>query len=108
VTAPVFRVVDERGHQALATDDWAAAEQAASAGRWPKGGSLRVRGTHPSHQWGPPRPGQATPDRRCTACGGWDNGSYGSHAPCGYDFKGGSLAAAIERELAGRGGEPPC
>jgi hypothetical protein len=108
----IFTVVRHgSGRIVLETDDWVDAQAAAiaSTGRnlrdddW-----LSVRGTHPTHEWGPPHPdqGDAAPHaRRCVKCGGWDNGSYGSQAPCGYDFDGpggSSLVAAVERELAAR------
>lgn len=91
-----FTVVKLRTNQVLLeTDDWVAAQ--ACYLEWHKSGSLRsVRGTHPSHQWDGQRP------RRCTACGGWDNGSFGSQAPCGYDWGSDSLMSAVKRELAAR------
>ena len=93
---PVFTVVKANTSQVmLATDDWVEAENLAYVALG-KGTLLSVRGTHPSHIWDD----QWT--RRCVTCGGWDNGSYGSHAPCGYDFQGESLAAALKRELAAR------
>jgi hypothetical protein len=106
-----FTVVSQRGRVFLGTDDWVAAQAAAVAShshRLPDDDWLSVRGTHPTHDWGPPLPGQGDSPphaRRCRKCGGWDNGSYGSQAPCGYDFSGvggSSLVAAVERELAAR------
>jgi hypothetical protein len=91
-----FKVVDDHGRVLTETDDWVEAESRASVENWPKDGSLRIRGTHPTHDWDDQRP------RRCRKCDGWDNGSYGSHAPCGYDWSGESLAAALEREIAAR------
>ena len=86
-----FTVVDRDrpGQTLFATDDWVAAE--AFALDSPPRRVYDVRGTHPTHQWDTQSP------RRCTACSGWDNGSYGSHAPCGYDFAGESLFAHIRR-----------
>jgi len=88
-----FTVTGESGRVLLETDDWVAAQVVASD-------SLRrnslphIRGTHPSHKW---------EDQRCTQCGGWDNGSYGSQAPCDYDWSHASLHSALEREMAARG-----
>ena len=88
----------------LETDDWVEAEERSSVRYWPsKYRPLYINGTHPSHDWGPPHEGQTPRDtRRCRKCSGWDNGSYGSHAPCGYDWSHDSLSSAIERELAAR------
>jgi hypothetical protein len=89
----------------LETDDWVEAEERSQVKHWPSSGRpLHIDGTHPTHDWGPPREGQGDRiTRRCRNCDGWDNGSYGSHAPCGYDFSHDSLASALERELAKRG-----
>ncbi len=78
----------------LETDDWVEACSRALTRK--PGESLRVLGTHPSHTW---------VARRCTTCGAWDNGSYGSQAPCGYDFRGQSLVTTIDRELQTRQAE---
>lgn len=81
----VFRVLDGSGRVALDTDDWVQAE--ACALRLPHRGPIaRILGTHPTHTWA---------GERCNSCGGWDNGSYGSHAPCGFDFDGRSLVEVI-------------
>lgn len=96
----IFRVEDRRGHVILRTDDWVNAQQAAVTAH-SKGKLCYVRGTHPTHDWDSQHP------RRCRSCGGWDNGSYGSQAPCGYDWHGdggSSLVAALERELRKRAG----
>lgn len=87
----------------LSTDDWVEAEALATS-MHSKGKDARVRGTHPTHVWGPPRPEAGDPDRsrRCARCDGWDNGSYGSHLPCGYDHKGRALVTIIEDELRAR------
>ena len=98
-----YQVTDERGNVVLATDDWVDALTAAESANWPRGAVRRVRGTHPSHDWGSPHEGQQPPDRRCTRCGGWDNGSYGSQAPCGYDWSRDSLVTALHRERVARG-----
>jgi hypothetical protein len=104
----VFTVVNQRGRTVLETDDWVDAQAATldtHSHRLAHDDWLSVRGTHPTHDWGPPLPGQgdsAPHARRCVKCGGWDNGSYGSQAPCGYDFAGASLVAVIARELASR------
>lgn len=97
-----FQVADGRGHAVLSTDDWVEALTAAESGNWPRGEVRRVRGTHPTHHWGPAHEGQQPPDPRCTRCGAWDNGSYGSQAPCGYDWSGDSLCSALSRERAAR------
>lgn len=98
-----FRVMDERGNLRRETDDWVDAQQlAVTALR--DGRLYAVYGTHPSHDWDDERP------RRCRNCDGWDNGSYGSQAPCGYDWSGeggSSLAAALKRELAKRAEPEP-
>jgi hypothetical protein len=96
---PTFKIVNERGAVIAETDDWVEAETRASAENWPEGFGHRlgIRGTHPTHDWD-----RQAVLRRCRNCGGWDNGSYGSHAPCGYDWQGSSLAAALEREIAAR------
>ena len=77
----------------LSTCDWAVALDRALPENWPDGRTmLCVLGTHPSHDWDlqcPPR---------CRECGGWQNGSYGSVAPCGYDWAR-PLAAVLKREL---------
>jgi hypothetical protein len=103
-----FTVVNQHGGVILKTDDWVDAQAAAIASHSHRSSNddwLSVRGTHPTHDWGLPHPdqGDSPPHaRRCRNCGGWDNGSYGSQAPCGYDFAGTSLVGAIERELAAR------
>lgn len=102
---PVFKVVDARDRVLLETDDWVDAQKA-SIDMHNHSRLAYVRGTHPTHEWGDPHPGQNPRHyRRCKKCDGWDNGSYGSQAPCGYDWHGeggSSLVAAIERELAAR------
>ena len=98
----VFRVEDQRGRVVLRTDDWVEACSAALSSNWPRGGQLYVRGTHPTHNWGPPHAGQEPPDPRCTACGAWDNGSYGSQSPCGYDWSNDALVTALWRETQER------
>lgn len=86
-----FRVMDGQT-VVLETDDWVAAERkAVDALREFRPRVLSIRGTHPTHDWDDQHP------RRCRACGGWDNGSYGSHAPCGYEFDG-PLLTALARE----------
>jgi hypothetical protein len=98
-----FRIEDNRGNTVFETDDWVTAQQAALTRNWPRGRELHVRGTHPTHQWGPPHPGQnPAHSRRCTKCNGWDNGSYGSQAPCGYDWSRDSLVSALECEIRQR------
>lgn len=82
------------------TDDWVEAQRLAleshhGHSRQPY---LRIVGTHPSHTW---------ENRRCTACGGYDNGSYGSQAPCGYDWSRRALVTAVADELAARGRTEP-
>jgi hypothetical protein len=91
----IFTVEDDRGRKVLETDDWAEAERRALTQNWPDPRTpLRVRGIHPTHDWDDQRP------RRCRKCDGWDNGSYGSHAPCGFEWTGpggSSLIAVLER-----------
>jgi hypothetical protein len=99
-----FKVEDDRGRVLLETDDWVEAESRALCRPGISNREIRyVRGTHPTHDWYRPGRSAGNPDGvpRCHRCGGWDNGSYGSHAPCGYDFQT-SLVATIERELAAR------
>lgn len=80
-TAPSFRGGGRRGRVVLETNDWLEAEHkvrelaALHPGR--RGAAFTIDGTHPTHVW---------VSGRCTACEGWDNGSYGSHAPCGFTF----------------------
>lgn len=109
-----FRVQD--GHTTvLETDDWVEAERCAVNASPQR--SLSVIGTHPTHDWDrrepthlssswPPAhwaaPMGALSGARCRRCGAWDNGSYGSHAPCGYDWSKDSLMAALDREEAAR------
>jgi hypothetical protein len=95
-TKPVFRVVNDRGAVVLETDDWIEACDRALSRNWPRGDALHVCGTHPTHDWDDQRP------RRCRGCDGWDNSSYGSQAPCGYDWSHECLVTAVERELAAR------
>ena len=95
-----FRVVNALAHRGLwvvlETDDWVEACSRALTRNWKPGEWLSVEGTHPSHTW---------VARRCTTCGAWDNGSYGSQFPCGYDFRGESLVNTIDRELQARQAE---
>lgn len=98
---PSFNVVDRLGRTVLATDDWVEAEwachEALMASRSMDGHDLlHIRGTHPTHAWA--RVPNDTP--RCSKCGAWDNTSYGSHAPCGYDFEGQALVTVLKRERA--------
>jgi hypothetical protein len=99
---PVFRVVDQtRGRVFLETDDWVDAEHLSmlSAAR----GELRyILGTHPSHVWGD----RARYPHRCEKCDAPANGSFASHAPCGYDLGRLALLTVIEFELAKREKEP--
>lgn len=93
-----LRVVQVDGKIVLTTDDWVLAEAACllpAVGAWPAT-YRRIEGTHPSHDW------DAQSPRRCRNCSGFDNGSYGSHAPCGHRWTG-SLRATVCRELEQRG-----
>lgn len=103
-----FKVEDDRGRVVLETDDWVEAESKASARRR-HGKFLYVRGTHLTHDWYRPGRTAGNPDGvpRCRKCDGWDNGSYGSHAPCGYDFGGAALVTVLEREIAAQTPETP-
>jgi hypothetical protein len=97
-----FRVEHDRSLHRLVpvvaeTDDWVEAQRlvlASHHGYNARKPDLRIVGTHPSHTWS---------DGRCAACGGFDNGSYGSQAPCGYDWRGRALVTAVADELAARG-----
>lgn len=92
----------DTGVVVLHTDDWVEAEWHEHEAL-KRGTLLYMRGTHPTHDWsGPRKHGGITMVRTCAGCGAYDNGSYGSHAPCGYDFGGSSLVAALEREMAAR------
>lgn len=97
--ATAFRVTGRDGSIILDTDDWVEALSAGESGNFLR----HVEGTHPTHQWGAPEEGQL-PDKsmRCTQCRAWDNGSYGSRAPCGYDFRGRALVTVIADEMKGR------
>lgn len=93
-TTAAFRVLHD-GVVVLETDDWVEAGAAALT-PWPYGVAyVKLEGTHPTHTWD-------TAAKRCTSCGAWDNGSYGSQSPCGYDWSSDSLVSAIERERAAR------
>lgn len=67
----------------LETDDWLAAERAASVtfakSAWDRFGYVRIVGTHPTHDF----EGQGN----CTRCGSPQGGCYKSHAPCGFEFE---------------------
>lgn len=106
-----FVVTDRRGAVHLRTDDWVEAERAVMDAHYYRPGGhsqeLSIRGTHPSHEFGmavllPGEPEFKRADHRCSKCGAYNNGSYGSHAPCGYQFDG-ALVTVITRELAQRG-----
>lgn len=99
----IFKVEDQRGRVLTETDDWVDAQSRALVENWPRGGRLYVRGVHPTHDWDG-KPGSQFPgrERRCRNCGTWDNGSYGSQSPCGYDWSHDSLVSALEREIAAR------
>lgn len=119
---PAFRVVQERTipvttyrierEVVCETDDWVEAERAhMDLHRKPgayKQGRPRLEGTHPSHDFQPvdlstkPAGWKSGGDDQCVNCGAIDNGSYGSHAPCGYDFEGRPLIVEIERLEASR------
>lgn len=96
--------VDEGGVLILETDDWVEACEVSLTMNWPRiiGGAIprHVRGVHPSHEW--PVGMKHHDGARCGRCGAWNNGSYGSHAPCGYDWSRDSLVSALEREKAAR------
>lgn len=92
-----FTVVNKQsGTVTLRTDDWMAAERAALVR--PHSPLLNVKGTHPTHDF---------VGGRCSRCGARDNGSYGSHAPCGFDFEGRPLIAILQDECPDcKGGRP--
>lgn len=106
MSAGTFRVGVKPAAPELVTDDWVEAERYASdALNGHPSRVLSVFGTHPTHDFGPPlRAGFRDPTRTCRGCGIPDNGCYGSHAPCGYDFEGRSLLAALDIEEAKRDG----
>lgn len=83
------------------TDDWVEAQRLvleSHHGYNSRLPNLRIVGTHPTHVWS---------GGRCTRCDGWDNGSYGSQAPCGYDWRSRALVTAVADELAARGRVEP-
>jgi hypothetical protein len=97
----IFRVENGHGQTVLETDDWVDAQKTAiDAMR--RSVLLSVHGTHPTHHWDTR---QSPP--RCRDCGSWDNGSYGSQSPCGYDWNRASLTDALTNELAKRAQEAP-
>lgn len=94
-------VITYREQVLLKTDDWLEAEEKVSERMRLTPDSMRqdlprIVGTHPSHDW---------QGRRCTRCGAFDNGSYSSHAPCGFDFKGRPLLDLIDDWRAERGAD---
>lgn len=86
-----FRVVDQHGRKVLDTDDWVEAQRHVIGNPYNK-----VLGTHPTHSWG-----SGSKHGRCINCGAWDNGSYGSQSPCGYNWER-SLVAEIVHILEAR------
>lgn len=85
------------------TDDWLEAEAEvanliARAARGSRTGTLpEIKGVHPTHDF----------DTRSTichndGCGAWNNGSYGSHAPCGTEF-----TTSLAQMIAERGQSLP-
>lgn len=77
----------------LETDDWVAAERKRLDSRAGVGDyGPTIVGTHPTHDF---RVGT------CGRCGAWNNGSYGSRMPCGYD-RSVTLLEALAREEAAR------
>ena len=98
---PIFRVVQRvpvvtyQERVILETDDWLEAEAKVSSFLRDNRNTMQrelpqVRGVHPSHEFA------TTGNPTCLNCGAWNNGSYGSHAPCGFDFEGRSLHSHIE------------
>jgi hypothetical protein len=87
--AKTFRVVEQVPvvtyieRVLLETDDWLEAEAEATRYRVVSADQQlpQVKGTHPSHDF--------TRGEACAhdGCGAHDNGSYGSHAPCGTEFR---------------------
>lgn len=80
------------------TDDWVEAERTCSDAL-KRSELLSIQGVHPTHTFPHEPPSR---DDRCVDCGAINNGSYGSHAPCGYDFGGKSLLSALDDEEAMR------
>lgn len=79
-------VVTYREEVLLETDDWLAAE--AEVERFMRTSPItmardlpRIVGVHPSHDFDPRKK-----TCRNEGCRSWNNGSYGSHAPCGTVF----------------------
>jgi hypothetical protein len=72
-----------RSGSSLKTDDWLAAERAASVTfnktAWDRYGFVRILGTHPTHDF--------KDDGNCSRCGSPQGGCYKSHAPCGFTFE---------------------
>jgi hypothetical protein len=83
----IFKVVKTEGYRdletVLETDDWVLAQHRAIESHrshvilapWKNTQWLAVRGTHPSHKWGPPDTGQAN--------GGWEGRTFAEIMP-GY------------------------
>lgn len=103
-----FKVTKSRGRHRVeiiaATDDWVEALAAMQRtndellnDRYGDTYTLKIEGTHPSHDFPDPH----IYNGRCSKCGAWDNGSYGSIAPCGYRFTK-SLIGTIEDEISKR------
>jgi hypothetical protein len=95
---PEFPWDRDRDRVVATTGDWVEAQRLlleSRHGHRPRNAPrLRLTGTHPSHAW---------VNRRCVRCDGWDNGSYGSQMPCGYDHRGLPLVTIVANELAARG-----
>ncbi len=82
----------------LETDDWLAAHAKVMDSMphifSPDQELPHVVGVHPTHVFA---------DGECLRCGACNNGSYGSHAPCGTEFPT-SLAAMVEDWRCAGGG----
>lgn len=86
-------VVTYRDEVLLETDDWLEAEAEVRRIRnhphMMENEVPQIRGVHPSHDFA------TSGNPTCKKCGARNNGSYGSHAPCGFDFAGRSLAVIL-------------
>ena len=92
-SAFVVELVDgQRTTELLRTDDWLEANDEVSDRPRDEQARIRIQGVHPTHSFV-----VAQGESLCIQCGAFENGSYGSQAPCGFDFEGRSLAWHIQR-----------
>lgn len=81
----------------LCTDDWLEAHAFVRNMTMPTNGLVSIKGVHPTHDFV-----TAQGEKRCHQCGAYGNGSYGSQAPCGFDFARKPLSHHIEAWIASR------